>query len=70
MRFTRRLKNRRPEVGGVFKHPLKVNAPLYRPAARQTLNVSDVHRGYRAHQDAAALQQMIQTQILPAAQIL
>jgi len=26
--------------------------------------------GYRAHQDAAALQQMIQTQIFPAAQIL
>ena len=26
--------------------------------------------GYRAHQDAAVLQQMIQTQILPAAQIL
>jgi hypothetical protein len=34
-----------------------------------TAHVSDL-MGYRAHQDAAALQQMIQTQILPAAQIL
>jgi len=34
-----------------------------------TAQVSDL-MGYRAHQDAAAFQQMIQTQILPAAQIL
>ena len=34
-----------------------------------TAQVSDL-MGYRAHQDTAVLQQMIETQILPAAQIL